>query len=163
MEKLTRGMRIIPAYAGSTIHQPFIFRPVEDHPRIRGVHKDIIYPAIQPIGSSPHTRGPLRILHRCIIVHRIIPAYAGSTTDVIASGSRSEDHPRIRGVHSMRVFSSYILVGSSPHTRGPLLQRLCFRPLTRIIPAYAGSTILVDRVKFATQDHPRIRGVHCRN
>ena len=139
-----RLLRIIPAYAGSTIlsasrhassrgssphtrgarsSAPFSPGSARDHPRIRGEH------------SSP---APCR--RRCRVDHPrirgehlagagaaqdedgIIPAYAGSTLALAAC--------------------SAVLAGSSPHTRGarPVPPRMGFQ--VWIIPAYAGSTPL---------------------
>ena len=135
-------VRIIPAYAGSTLDdigpeareegssphtrgarcpRPSRRRASRDHPRIRGEH-----PAPVPPARS---------------ARRIIPAYAGSThgqgRSLSCSGGSSphtrgaprtqgkrlegfEDHPRIRGEHD------------AAHEAVSLM--------TRIIPAYAGST-----------------------
>ena len=132
----------------------------------------------------PHTRGALRKAH-------VEPA-------------RDGDHPRIRGEHlGERVLAEpvdgiipayagstkpcLILVldswGSSPHTRGALLERAAVGAVLGIIPAYAESTFLVtpfeslapgssphtrgahglqSKFSAATRDHPRIRGEHPR-
>ena len=70
------------------------------------------------------------------------------------------DHPRIRGEHRKGGKSLTINKGSSPHTRGA--PRLLAPSLvgSRIIPAYAGSTLarLISMVR--SMDHPRIRGEH---
>ena len=52
--------------------------------------------------------------------------------------------------------------GSSPHTRGALPSRELFSLAVRIIPAYAGSTSGVYAQHSSAEDHPRIRGEHCR-
>ena len=56
---------------------------------------------------------------------RIIPAYAGSTSNAAKSQPKRSDHPRLRGEH---VWSYYPL-----------------RDGNRIIPAYAGSTPIVPQ------------------
>ena len=73
---------------------------------------------------------------------RIIPAYAGSTTAVSIAKGEAGDHPRIRGEHGAPAPAAAEGSGSSPHTRGA--RRGSNRPprYRRIIPAYAGSTIL---------------------
>ena len=114
------GGGIIPAYAGSTIVEEETGR--------------------KPIGSSPHTRGARRRLHRLRPRYRIIPAYAGSTVPVGYVVQDRGDHPRIRGEHPSST--------TSWTTSG------------RIIPAYAGSTP-GGRLPFrGVADHPRIRGEH---
>ena len=91
---------------------------------------------------------------------RIIPAYAGSTRLPYAGLSGRGDHPRIRGEHLRFRRMVLELVGSSPHTRGALLQYVSTVGLFRIIPAYAGSTQRRLGVEQPPQDHPRIRGEH---
>ena len=71
---------------------------------------------------------------------RIIPAYAGSTTEYWCLG--------------------YAKYGSSPHTRGALLRRDGFCRVPGIIPAYAGSTTCRRGRGGRGTDHPRIRGEH---
>ena len=50
--------------------------------------------------------------------------------------------------------------GSSPHTRGALSRPQWLGSSARIIPAYAGSTVLERWSVIAVSDHPRIRGEH---
>ena len=52
--------------------------------------------------------------------------------------------------------------GSSPHTRGARPLPGSPPPLSRIIPAYAGSTAGLTAASIAVPDHPRIRGEHSR-
>ena len=73
------GIRIIPAYAGSTPDDVDSLDDVEDHPRIRGEHGGGVAEAVARNGSSPHTRGALGILLAIMVQLGIIPAYAGST------------------------------------------------------------------------------------
>ena len=75
----TQGLRIIPAYAGSTEIHRIRHDGLPDHPRIRGEHFANTVANIKAVGSSPHTRGALREVHRHPRGDRIIPAYAGST------------------------------------------------------------------------------------
>ena len=49
--------RIIPAYAGSTLHHHEIISCSRDHPRIRGEHSRIKQEMPAEFASSPHTRG----------------------------------------------------------------------------------------------------------
>ena len=114
----------------------------------------------QQTGSSPHTRGARR--HR--LPHPsgvwIIPAYAGSTHPTLSTPHRRRDHPRIRGEHISGAGAVIGAVGSSPHTRGARRRRRQSSLGRRIIPAYAGSTMLLPIVTKVTGDHPRIRGEH---
>ena len=111
-------------------------------------------------GSSPHTRGALRIGATCPISLRIIPAYAGSTTCRKRPISSKADHPRIRGEHARPRSLRRRRLGSSPHTRGAPSNGRISSKSTRIIPAYAGSTDPNRSFGEKMADHPRIRGEH---
>ena len=111
-------------------------------------------------GSSPHTRGAHRILVPWICEIRIIPAYAGSTPDLVRYPQGAPDHPRIRGEHSPALMPIAGRSGSSPHTRGALKGSVGKATLEGIIPAYAGSTWPRDTKPYLVPDHPRIRGEH---
>ena len=135
-----RHDRIIPAYAGSTS-------------KVRAAR-----PADR--GSSPHTRGARAPETAPRGRRRIIPAYAGSTSPGTVSAAPVTDHPRIRGSTRVRSISSWQAsdhprirgehvksevrslgdIGSSPHTRGALHDRVGSQAWPGIIPAYAGST-----------------------
>ena len=90
---------IIPAYAGSTANTSRTRRGAPDHPRIRGEHFQTFMADIADRGSSPHTRGAHERRGGFYHAHRIIPAYAGSTTARSISPTSPRDHPRIRGEH----------------------------------------------------------------
>ena len=111
-------------------------------------------------GSSPHTRGAPGRTRPGPAVGRIIPAYAGSTDRVDGAREEWRDHPRIRGEHSCSIVLSYVVVGSSPHTRGARRFPCCLAFQFRIIPAYAGSTPSGTSLRETSRDHPRIRGEH---
>ena len=151
---------IIPAYAGSTLENVNNGGLDRDHPRIRGEHgrPDILH--VYDTGSSPHTRGAPMAPYEYLTVYGIIPAYAGSTVRRQPQTRRYGDHPRIRGEHRglNRVINQQ--TGSSPHTRGAQAQTRTPPFGQGIIPAYAGSTILVNSSKINFRDHPRIRGEH---
>ena len=72
--------RIIPAFAGSTIDLPTSLRNLTDHPRFRGEHRDSNEHVEPRDGSSPLSRGAPTGQHPEGREARIIPAFAGSTT-----------------------------------------------------------------------------------
>ena len=111
-------------------------------------------------GSSPHTRGALGVVGNLLSGNRIIPAYAGSTTTATSTSSTAWDHPRIRGEHAPSPRSSKARCGSSPHTRGAPAAWRVSSQMRRIIPAYAGSTMMIVHAHSVPRDHPRIRGEH---
>ena len=112
--------RIIPAYAGSTRNIAIGSVSSRDHPRIRGEHETSVADVDPESGSSPHTRGALRLGAILRQKRRIIPAYAGSTSGQLALDEWTEDHPRIRGEHAAASTTRTSRTGSSPHTRGAL-------------------------------------------
>ena len=112
------GVRIIPAYAGSTPANVRRYDPGQDHPRIRGEHGVRVRTGARCGGSSPHTRGALGEAAGDLQAGRIIPAYAGSTKTFSTTLSLTRDHPRIRGEHFLYCTHVRTSKGSSPHTRG---------------------------------------------
>ena len=136
----SQGSRIIPAHAGSTVSSRLSRSAATDHPRSRGEHG--IKPVLQAFGdgSSPLTRGA-RIRHRPLTrLPRIIPAHAGSTDERGEANGLAADHPRSRGEHLATAVWGIPDFGSSPLTRGALVQPLDEDHEARIIPAHAGST-----------------------
>ena len=154
------SLGIIPAYAGSTSGVCYGCVDVGDHPRIRGEHAVVRLERQLPIGSSPHTRGAPPAGAGAFGISRIIPAYAGSTPPGSRASSSRQDHPRIRGEHTIDDRRRILTNGSSPHTRGARSKSSARRGRGRIIPAYAGSTYKVEGGKKLRPDHPRIRGEH---
>ena len=155
-----RILRIIPAYAGSTVDCVVVGFPEWDHPRIRGEHCSLSSQATLAGGSSPHTRGAPDLRHQRRVERGIIPAYAGSTSASPTPAPSQQDHPRIRGEHASALREILGRHGSSPHTRGALSRcGFCVLP-GRIIPAYAGSTHRSRWPYVPPGDHPRIRGEH---
>ena len=167
----TRGAHPLPRPArlggGSSPHTRGARSRVEapparcrDHPRIRGEHLMTLLAWSASWGSSPHTRGaqPFFLAERRD--NRIIPAYAGSTKTARTTPRSTRDHPRIRGEHACPVGSPRPATGSSPHTRGALEGSSKGERVSRIIPAYAGSTRRPCDPKVCLSDHPRIRGEH---
>ena len=71
--------RIIPARAGNTRCWPWSGTTRPDHPRSRGEHAPIRYPAKRASGSSPLARGTPHQSNSRENDFRIIPARAGNT------------------------------------------------------------------------------------
>ena len=133
-------LRIIPAYAGSTVIHLLSGNRRKDHPRIRGEHALSSILADDVRGSSPHTRGAPRSISFPWRGSGIIPAYAGSTRRVHRHRRPELHHPRIRGEHTSRPRATRTPSGSSPHTRGARSGPTGRAAAPGIIPAYAGST-----------------------
>ena len=154
--------RIIPAYAGSTRGRAPRSRPSRDHPRVCGEHSNW-HSAEPPVsGSSPRMRGAqtTRAFHPRS--RRIIPAYAGSTPGSCRCRWCTEDHPRVCGEHAPPAMRICVTEGSSPRMRGAPLTGSAAKAYTRIIPAYAGSTVTSNDSDSQARDHPRVCGEHLR-
>ena len=155
-----RWTRIIPARAGFTVLWDPVFLGAEDHPRSRGVYSMRSPKRIAGLGSSPLARGLLVVRSCAVLLLGIIPARAGFTTGPLRPCSAAWDHPRSRGVYSRMLTSSRPVSGSSPLARGLLVGRFAPDWDARIIPARAGFTALLRRVRARSLDHPRSRGVY---
>ncbi len=137
-----RPSRIIPAYAGNTLRARTRAIGCADHPRVRGEHRDHGVAEDHKIGSSPRTRGTHRLVLQQDRSARIIPAYAGNTRSWSTPLNSGPDHPRVRGEHRIRASVRQNSRGSSPRTRGTLPLAPRSGAVVRIIPAYAGNTLV---------------------
>ena len=135
-----RDVGIIPAYAGNTSRPRFSRGFREDHPRLRGEHRNARWTMSMATGSSPLTRGTPRN-------GRDRPCSIGN-------------HPRLRGEHRVHDHEVHGSGGSSPLTRGTLGGQSGDRREVGIIPAYAGNTCPRCASGPWTGDHPRLRGEH---
>ena len=152
------GHRLIPAHAGSTPEALFEYSSDEAHPRSRGEYRGFSCFLRAVCGSSPLTRGVLHTeaLHGGLV--RLIPAHAGSTHRERKTGRNHRAHPRSRGEYSSRAVSRSSNSGSSPLTRG-VLQRFSISSIRDgLIPAHAGSTLLLKVETSSEGAHPRSRG-----
>ena len=113
----TRG--IIPAYAGTTPRSRTGRTETRDHPRLRGDHELDNDDKLDVAGSSPPTRGPLQRTPPQVSRRGIIPAYAGTTLQMLEPLGCFWDHPRLRGDHRAVRHMYPATWGSSPPTRGP--------------------------------------------
>ena len=152
--------RIIPARAGFTAGAIVQNVSSQDHPRSRGVYHYLEDQWILKAGSSPLARGLPGALDSAEGHQGIIPARAGFTSGERPPYTPRPDHPRSRGVYSMRWPSHYAQGGSSPLARGLRGTRPRRARDRGIIPARAGFTGLCFVRTFVRRDHPRSRGVY---
>ena len=94
------GVGLIPAYAGSTRPRHTCHSRPSAHPRLRGEHLPIAFFTRSGVGSSPLTRGAPCIAEHNVSADRLIPAYAGSTSEVVHNRGVAGAHPRLRGEHT---------------------------------------------------------------
>ena len=157
-----RERRLIPAYAGSTRRRARREPSRRAHPRLRGEHAQFEELAIETEGSSPLTRGALRMSAISSPFPRLIPAYAGSTQAWFQAHGSVWAHPRLRGEHKPQTTMPTSESGSSPLTRGARVGEDGECVPGGLIPAYAGSTHVKRCSRGARAAHPRLRGEHTR-
>ena len=114
---------------------------LRDHPRGCGEHYRFASNEHWFIGSSPRMRGALSLCIQRALVHRIIPADAGSTNINASLSLVAPDHPRGCGEHAECRACGSGLTGSSPRMRGAHLRPRLNDLGQGIIPADAGSTV----------------------
>ena len=151
---------LIPAHAGSTGRHAHHHHRARAHPRSRGEHCTTSWVRSRLVGSSPLTRGA-----RCAgcpekMQNGLIPAHAGSTTSSHHIARVGSAHPRSRGEHRPRILGLRRRSGSSPLTRGAPGTNPYTEGVGGLIPAHAGSTVLVLIVVAGPWAHPRSRGEH---
>ena len=112
------------------------------------------------LGSSPLARGLLTVATPHETRRRIIPARAGFTRWPRSCPITIRDHPRSRGVYTVRTLSPLLDAGSSPLARGLHRQDPVSAPGRGIIPARAGFTPRSASWAERNGDHPRSRGVY---
>ena len=105
-------------------------------------------------------RGALGIASVNIEHAGIIPAYAGSTAGDIVTVTATRNHPRVCGEHLFMAIEMSMSRGSSPRMRGAPAGYGSYRGHAGIIPAYAGSTNVLDLSSAWVGDHPRVCGEH---
>ena len=128
------------------------------HPRSRGENFNPSVGCVLVVGSSPLTRGKRVGNPEGRGGLRLIPAHAGKTRKL---GSRTRcrwAHPRSRGENDAGWWTVQLGRGSSPLTRGKPRRWLIENVRGGLIPAHAGKTVQVNRVKDQPRAHPRSRG-----
>ena len=111
-------------------------------------------------GSSPLTRGALRVGDIPGCHDGLIPAHAGSTCPWSECLRCCWAHPRSRGEHGFRCDQERCHVGSSPLTRGAHTWHRDRGEPVGLIPAHAGSTYSQRGSGSPPTAHPRSRGEH---
>ena len=136
----SRQRRLIPAHAGKTVELVPVVPGRTAHPRSRGENRTLSLMICISVGSSPLTRGKLPDRGSDRKAGRLIPAHAGKTTRPTSSRTRCPAHPRSRGENGAKMKRALSKVGSSPLTRGKLVDALVALAVGGLIPAHAGKT-----------------------
>ncbi len=134
-------VRLIPAWAGSTRASGWWDVSQTAHPRVGGEHVGHVLTAPAVAGSSPRGRGARVAGHVHGDLHRLIPAWAGSTRPAVPARPARRAHPRVGGEHVVTRPRRAMSAGSSPRGRGARLVRSTQRQRDGLIPAWAGSTL----------------------
>ena len=132
--------RLIPAHTGKTRPRRRRHSARRAHPRSRGENPKTRSDRLLDPGSSPLTRGKLSFCNVRDVAFRLIPAHAGKTTVRQTGRRRFRAHPRSRGENDAGYQPEQVAEGSSPLTRGKLLNALAPLIPVRLIPAHAGKT-----------------------
>ena len=152
------AQRLIPAHAGKTSPSSPNRSRGAAHPRSRGENAPMVRCHLVVYGSSPLTRGKLRVQRRAEAFLGLIPAHAGKTTWVAVCSLRPRAHPRSRGENASFLGAVVSSPGSSPLTRGKRVRRRLQQERDRLIPAHAGKTESGCRADACSAAHPRSRG-----
>ena len=149
---------IIPACAGSSTATPARSTRSRDHPRAGGEQafskENIDFGA----GSSPRGRGAGMAPHTVLRHAGIIPAHAGSRSNVRLCRWALRDHPRACGEQSGDKADEGRRGRSSPRMRGAVLLIVTSPLDSGIIPACAGSSGCARGRCGARRGHPRVCG-----
>ena len=132
------GLRLIPAHAGKTEYPATGGQRPPAHPRSRGENPWGRRTPAGRCGSSPLTRGKLRVVAGAI--------------------GREMAHPRSRGENRAASSRASPASGSSPLTRGKLIAPRADVLRERLIPAHAGKTSRSRSCRRTWPAHPRSRG-----
>ena len=131
---------LIPAHAGKTRAASGCCDTRGAHPRSRGENMEADEDSRALWGSSPLTRGKLRVQRRAETFLGLIPAHAGKTHVEAHVGAGAGAHPRSRGENPATTGLTIGFAGSSPLTRGKQDEGAGDVVAGRLIPAHAGKT-----------------------
>ena len=136
--------RITPAYAGKSPSAATFPRGCRDHPRLCGEKFSNCDEKTTCVGSPPPMRGKVALFSAGMCLIRITSAYAGKSRCTGSSRGNCWDHPRLCGEKRELMSKSAAIAGSPPpmRGRGPLL--VCSLHTSRITPAYAGKSHLIQ-------------------
>ena len=151
---------LIPARAGTTLCPGDTPAMPWAHPRSRGDHYTQRYTQKYSLGSSPLARGPRTVTIEEYNGAGLIPARAGTTSELSFFGPLFRAHPRSRGDHPGLTLANSVDPGSSPLARGPRIPAACTLYAAGLIPARAGTTRSFGFMRSLRRAHPRSRGDH---
>ena len=153
-----RHRRFIPARAGNTAALHARIDAGQVHPRSRGKYVAKYIAKGIDDGSSPLAREIRQMRRLRRRARRFIPARAGNTVLRQPRQRLLPVHPRSRGKYEGVTAYAAQRVGSSPLAREIRKPRTTPSGLPWFIPARAGNTRKIMRMRIARSVHPRSRG-----
>ena len=150
--------RLIPTHAGKTSMISTSGTGSGAHPHSRGENSQDDRPPPSFPGSSPLTRGKLNAREFQRVRERLIPTHAGKTVCSNDCGGPAQAHPHSRGENELSEKVAHNAPGSSPLTRGKLLQEEGRSVNDRLIPTHAGKTPTAHGTGGWPWAHPHSRG-----
>ena len=148
-------LRITPADAGTRNLLGYMATGMEDHPRGCGDKSIRAVLATSAAGSPPRMRGQEIHQSDSMRVVRITPADAGTRQRCRALRLRTWDHPRGCGDKHVYTSCNQLITGSPPRMRGQVNYLVNHPHQSRITPADAGTSLLIQLVGYDLRDHPR--------
>ena len=125
------------------------------YPRWRGEHSASLMPIIGLGGLSPLARGTRRQRIVRLPLHRFIPAGAGNTSTLSITTDREPVYPRWRGEHFTTIGGYATAHGLSPLARGTQIWGAPLMKSKRFIPAGAGNTRQLVKLRQLLPVYPR--------
>ena len=149
---------LIPARAGKTSPRRTTAANWSAHPRACGENARTTWEEPAAYGSSPRVRGKQRRWDVHDAVLGLIPARAGKTPTSRPRGATARAHPRACGENGSNFTGVTAVRGSSPRVRGKHAHPTQHGRRTRLIPARAGKTVIIQASRAVNTAHPRACG-----
>ena len=131
---------ITPAYAGKSGTPFSCHNENGDHPRVCGEKCELVFSLVTLLGSPPRMRGKARGAWDDKARKGITPAYAGKSYTRTCYAYNVRDHPRVCGEKILAKPMPLQGAGSPPRMRGKGRHENVSVRSTRITPAYAGKS-----------------------
>ena len=150
--------RNIPTCVGKTFPASPCICATAEHPHMRGENSPGCAVIDNPPGTSPHAWGKRETRRAEGARGRNIPTCVGKTQSLRRKGAPRSEHPHMRGENLPVIIGVVLILGTSPHAWGKLLQREAEDVRIRNIPTCVGKTErLFNEFKWWAE-HPHMRG-----